>query len=116
MMSSLPAELQAELRQPEYRLMQSNRQNVTWISRMESLQAAVDTHLAKLVHSEPNKRVSIVTFSDDVTVMGDGRMVPVTIAGDKLSNSKAVIDIGKEIPLPSTVRETQKALSKKIYR
>ena len=83
---------------------------------MESLQAAVDTHLVKLVHSEPNKRVSIVTFSDDVTVMGDGRMVPVTIAGDKLSNSKAVIDIGKEIPLPSTVRETQKALSKKIYR
>uniref|UniRef100_A0A1X7VU90 Uncharacterized protein n=1 Tax=Amphimedon queenslandica TaxID=400682 RepID=A0A1X7VU90_AMPQE len=115
MMNSFPAEVLAELRQPEYRHMQARQQNVTYISRMESLQAAVDTHLSKLVHSEPNKRVSIVTFSDDVTIMGDGRMVPVTIAGDKLSNSKAVIDSGKEIPLPSTIRETQKALSKKIY-
>ena len=116
LLQSLPASIASDLRQPQHRIRQGTLTNSTWISRMESLQAAVDTHLAKLVHSEPNKRVSIVTFSDDVTVMGDGRMVPVTIAGDKLSNSKAVIDIGKEIPLPSTVRETQKALSKKIYR
>ena len=39
-----------------------------------------------------------------------------TIAGDKLNDTKALVDIGKEIPLPSTVRETQKALSKKVFR
>ena len=33
---------------------------------MESLQAAIDSQLAHLVHSEPNKRVCLVTFSDDV--------------------------------------------------
>lgn len=48
--------------------------------------------------------------------MGDGRIVPVTIAGEKLSDSKVVIDVGKDIPLPASVRETQKALSKKIFR
>ena len=69
MMNSFPAEVLAELRQPEYRHMQARQQNVTYISRMESLQAAVDTHLSKLVHSEPNKRVSIVTFSDDVCLV-----------------------------------------------
>ncbi|XP_003382887.1 PREDICTED: circularly permutated Ras protein 1-like [Amphimedon queenslandica] len=115
LLQSLPTSIAHDLRQPEHRIRQGTLANSTYISRMESLQAAVDTHLSKLVHSEPNKRVSIVTFSDDVTIMGDGRMVPVTIAGDKLSDSKAVIDSGKEIPLPSTIRETQKALSKKIY-
>ena len=43
-------------------------------------------------------------------------MVPVTIAGDKLSDTKAVIDIGKGIGLPASIRETQKPLSKKVFR
>ena len=39
-----------------------------------------------------------------------------TLAGDKLSDSKAIVDTGKEAPLPAAVRDTHKALSKKIYR
>ena len=43
-------------------------------------------------------------------------MVPVTMAGDKLSNSQTIVDTGREIPLPAAIRETQKALSKKVFR
>jgi hypothetical protein len=114
MMKSLPSELAAELRRPEYQYMH-RQTNVTWISRMESLQAAIDSQLAHLVHSEPNKRICLVTFSDDVTIIGDGRMNPVTIAGDKLSNTQAIIDVGREVVLPASIRETQKALSKKVF-
>ena len=49
--------------------MQGQRRNVTWISRMESVQAAVDAQLSRLVHSEPNKRVCLVAFSDDVSLV-----------------------------------------------
>ncbi len=38
------------------------------------------------------------------------------MAGDKLNDSKAVVETGKAIPLPSPVRDTHKALSNKIYR
>ncbi len=47
------------------------RRDVTWISRMESVQAAVDTQLAQLAHTEPTKRVCLVTFSDDVSGITD---------------------------------------------
>ena len=66
LLESLPTSIAADARQPEYRLRHGSRSNVTWISRMESLQAAIDSQLAHLVHSEPNKRVCLVTFSDDV--------------------------------------------------
>lgn len=51
-----------------------------------------------------------------MTIIGDGRMTPVTVAGDKLSDSKAIIDVGRAISLPATIRETQRALSKKVFR
>ena len=69
LLQSLPTDVAADLRQPEYRFMQGNSRNVTHISRMESLQAAIDSQLARLAHSEPNKRACLVTFSDDVRVM-----------------------------------------------
>ena len=69
LLQSLPTSIAHDLRQPEHRIRQGTLANSTYISRMESLQAAVDTHLSKLVHSEPNKRVSIVTFSDDVCLI-----------------------------------------------
>ena len=47
-------------------------------------------------------------------VVGDGRMTTVTIAGDKLSNSEALVQVAGELPMPAAVRDTHKPLAKKV--
>ena len=48
-------------------------------------------------------------------MVGDGRGEVVTVAGDKLWNSDAVVKVGGEVTLPAAVRETRSALSKKVF-
>ena len=50
-----------------------------------------------------------------VMVVGDGRMQPITIAGDRLSDSESLVRKARELPLPAPVRETHKALTKKVF-
>ena len=68
MLKSLPTGMDVDFRY-ENQFMQGQRRDVTWISRMESVQAAVDTQLSQLAHTEPTRRVCLVTFSDDVSLL-----------------------------------------------
>ena len=49
-----------------------------------------------------------------VSVMGDGRAEDVVVAGDKLSNVDALLKIGSELPLPSSVSHSRDALAHKV--
>ena len=51
-----------------------------------------------------------------MTVVGDGKAQEVVVAGDRLTDYDALLTIGKELPLPSPVRQTRKELSKRIFR
>ncbi len=66
LLQSLPTGMDVDYRQ-ENQYIHGQRRDVTWISRMQSVQAAVDTQLSQLAHTEPTKRVCLVTFSDDVS-------------------------------------------------
>ena len=48
-------------------------------------------------------------------MIGDGRGEVVTVAGDKLWSSDALVKIGEEVTLPAAVRETRGALSKRVF-
>ena len=50
-----------------------------------------------------------------VAVIGDGRGEVVTVAGDKLWSSDALVKIGEEVTLPAAVRETRSTLSKRVF-
>ena len=50
-----------------------------------------------------------------VTVLGDGKSEVVTVAGDKLWSSDAVVKAGVEAPLPAAVKDTRAALSTKVF-
>lgn len=39
----------------------------------------------------PNTKVGIVTFNDEITIIGDGKGDPVTIAGDKLNKFDDIV-------------------------
>ena len=42
------------------------RRDVTYVSRLQSVQAAVDFQLEELAKTNPSQRVALVTFSDEV--------------------------------------------------
>ena len=52
--------------------------------------------------------------SFQVSVMGDGRAEDVVVAGDKLSSVDALLKIGSELSLPTSISHSQNALAQKV--
>ncbi len=46
--------------------------------------AAIASQIEHLAATAPETRVGIITFSDEVKLLGDGRQPEVVVAGDKL--------------------------------
>lgn len=55
-------------------------------------------------------------FFVQVTIFGDGRSQVLTMAGDKLWNTDALVKVGEEVPMPAPIKDTHKALSEKVFR
>ncbi|XP_053396238.1 uncharacterized protein LOC123552632 [Mercenaria mercenaria] len=91
------------------------RRNVTYISRLQSVQAAIDHQLQEMAREYPNRRVALVTFSNEVTVIGDGKVDPVAIAGDKLGNQDTLKTLAKEQPFPEAIKNTRQQLGQKLF-
>lgn len=69
-----------------YQYMDREMKNTTYVSRMQCVQAAIENQLTELAHGAPNRKAGIVTFNNEVVLIGDGTMPPKTFAGDKLTN------------------------------
>ena len=46
--------------------------------------------------NNPNRKIGLVTFNNEVTVIGDGTKDPITITGDKLYNYDFLLKNGVE--------------------
>lgn len=62
------------------------RRNVTYVSRLQAVQAAVQTQIETLAREAPHKRVALLTFCSDVKVHGDGSTAAIAVEGDKLES------------------------------
>jgi len=51
------------------------------MSRLECLQAAVDTHIKRVTVQKPNALVLLIAFNNEVTLVGDGYSHPEVITG-----------------------------------
>jgi len=91
------------------------KRNVTYVSRLQSVQAAVDAQLAQMEQEQPSRRVGLVTFNGEVTVIGDGYQPPVTIAGDKLDDYDQLLQLGKSQSPGVPISKAKKALSTKLF-
>lgn len=56
----------------------------TFVSRKQCVMAAIESQLAEVKKSDPNKRVGLVTFNNEVVVYGDCTEDAKHIVGDKL--------------------------------
>lgn len=95
--------------------MPGQRRDVTYISRLQCVQAAVSTQIEQLVKAYPQRRVGVVTFNSDVTIVGDGTGEPRTLAGDRLLDEAALTAAGEGYALDGCVKDTGAALSEKVF-
>lgn len=91
------------------------RRDVTYISRLQAVQAAVDHQLEEMIKQHPNRRVALITFNNEVTIVGDGSGTPVTVAGDKLTSADDLKAKGSEIPMPGAIQASRGTLGDKLF-
>lgn len=91
------------------------RRDVTYVSRLQAVQAAVTTQIAELKREHPNRRVALITFSGEVVLVGDGTGDSKTLAGDRLESQAQMLAAGAEATLPGPVNDTAEDLCKKVF-
>ncbi|KNC53636.1 circularly permutated Ras protein 1 [Thecamonas trahens ATCC 50062] len=88
--------------------------NTTYISRLQCMQAAVETQIETLAATEPAVRAGLVTFASDVKVVGDAAAAEHTIAGDHLDDYDHCLSAAAELPLGAPVVDSAPALRAKL--
>ena len=91
--------------------------NVTYVSRMQCLQSAIDQQIADMANGAQDRKIGLVAFNNEVTIVGDGSQEPQTISGDKLSDYDFLIKNGTEqggLRMNHKINETQKQLTEKL--
>lgn len=83
-------------------------------SRLQFLQAAVDTELDKLQRDCPEARASLVTFGDEVIVHGDGRGDPVPVRGDRLSDLEALRSAGEAVAAAQPIKDSRDRIGTRL--
>lgn len=91
------------------------RKQVTYISRLQAVQAAVSSQLAALKASHPRKRVALVTFGNEVRILGDGTSPEMEVAGDRLNNLAELQQIGERYALSAPIFKSVDELTKKVF-
>ena len=92
--------------------------NTTYISRLQCVQAAIESQIMDMTENNPNKKVGFVTFSNDVHIVGDGSEVPQVISGDKLSDYEYLKKNGVDVTdshLKKNIGEVNEELINKLY-
>ena len=84
----LDREFNAERSQQVY---PGHARNVTYISRLQSMQGAVDAQIRQMAQRNPRRHVGVVTFNNEVHLLGDGTHQAVHISGDRLNNKEEII-------------------------
>ncbi|XP_050393119.1 circularly permutated Ras protein 1 [Patella vulgata] len=90
--------------------------NVSHVSSLQAVQAAVDKQLEDLAKDHPNRRVAVIAFNNELLVIGDGTTTKRNIHNDQLDHFKQLEMIGTELPLPKPIKGTQHNLSKKVLK
>lgn len=68
----------------------AHNKNKTFISRKQCVLSAVENSLSEMIKTDPAKRIGLVTFDSEVTVILDSNGTEVNILGDRLSNKEAL--------------------------
>jgi hypothetical protein len=92
--------------------------NVTYVSRLQCVQAAIESQLEMMANQTPNARVALVTFNRDVTIYGDciSTSSPIVVSGDKLNSYEQLVAIGEQNKTFKPISETRTKLAQTLMK
>src|SRR3990167_10066042 len=91
------------------------RRVVTMVSRLQCVQSAVATQIKALIRQNPRVKVGLITFSNDVTIIGDGSEEPVTVTGDKLHSWDELQKIRSAYTVKKSIKKVKDNLLGKLW-
>ncbi|KAJ3432923.1 hypothetical protein M0812_21869 [Anaeramoeba flamelloides] len=90
-------------------------QEISWVSRLQCLKIAVGNQIEELSRQYPDRKVVLVTFSNEVTVYGSGMNESLVVKDQDLDNEEELINLGTNFELPPPVKESGRSMIKKVY-
>jgi hypothetical protein len=93
----------------------NQRRDVTHVSRLQCVQAAVANQIENLVANSPETKVALITFSNEVHILGDGDQEEVVVSGDRLSSWEALMEVGRGYRIGKCVKEAKRTLLEKLW-
>lgn len=87
----------------------------THISRLECVQFAIEQNLEKLRTDNPNRRVVLITFNDQITIIGDGTQDSLIIEPDRVEIEEDLNRICELFKYFKPIKDTKKHLEEKLY-
>jgi hypothetical protein len=94
-----------------------NSRNVTYISRLQCLQAAIESNLSNLLKVSPNRKVGFVAFNNEVVGYGDGTKEIVKINGNNLNDFEVIKSIAEKNNniISTPLKDAHNYLLKELY-
>ena len=91
--------------------------DTTYVSRLQCVQAAIDSQLTDTANKYPDRKLGLVAFNSDVTIVGDGMSEPHILTGDRLLNVSACIETGSSLAskISHPISQTKSRLSDKVW-
>eukprot|EP00457_Paulinella_chromatophora_P000582 gb/GEZN01000582.1/.p1 GENE.gb/GEZN01000582.1/~~gb/GEZN01000582.1/.p1 ORF type:complete len:1127 (+),score=207.51 gb/GEZN01000582.1/:42-3422(+) len=109
------AEFQQLIEAGDIQAPSAEQTKITYVSRLQCLQAAVDSQLTSLARQHPNYRVGLLSFSDEVLFHGDCSQPAQTVAGDKLLEDEQLWTLADRWPLLGSVGTTADQLRERLF-
>ena len=89
---------------------------VTYVSRLECVQAAIESQLQSMAKTTSNRKIGLIAFNSDISIYGDGTSDPAILTGDKLNSFETCFEAGISLQskLKSSIKDTYENLTEKI--
>lgn len=83
---------------------------ITYVSRKQCVMAAIENQLTDMKAKDPNKKVGLITFNNEVVVFGDCKKDPLHIVGDKLNKFNDVVADMSNVKVEEPLRNSYEQL------
>eukprot|EP00486_Rosalina_sp_Unknown_P000113 CAMPEP_0201564840 /NCGR_PEP_ID=MMETSP0190_2-20130828/3443_1 /ASSEMBLY_ACC=CAM_ASM_000263 /TAXON_ID=37353 /ORGANISM="Rosalina sp." /LENGTH=931 /DNA_ID=CAMNT_0047981539 /DNA_START=123 /DNA_END=2918 /DNA_ORIENTATION=- len=95
----------------------NQQSEIQYVSRLQCVQSSIDQQIENIHKENPNYKIGLVSFNNEVTVIGDGMGTHEIITGDKLNNLEKLKEIGEtKCKINNTIEKAKDKLSQALWK
>jgi len=85
---------------------------------MQCMQAAIRIQLEEIAKAQPQKKVAMIVFNNEVTWLGDGTGTSLVVAGEKLQQWDTLVQLGQHCDVSNLlpVEKSKEKLTQKLMQ